>query len=208
MRVVTPETRMYASRMREAAHGNRPNQREPPSRTCNNQFNQTQPQHITRGIEKPMGPAPRPPGATGPAPRHPGVRGPAPRFPHGLGPAPRPPGSVPPTLRPAGPASTTPRYPLVHGSVPQPSQGGNPRFPSGRTPINVPFRLPMGSPPIQPIQPPPPPSDPCPVNQPSIGNGSLSHGRNNAGRSPGSLPAKPPIDRPKPVVPRVKAIYR
>ncbi|XP_063601194.1 unconventional myosin-Ie-like [Penaeus indicus] len=136
--------------------------------------------HVNRSpsgslITRPSGPAPKPPGLTGASPR--------------------PRGAVGPQFRP--PLA----QPVTNPGFPRPPVARMPLNPGGGPPA---FRLPrMGSPPIQAVQPPPPPSDPCPDNQPSIGNGSLR----SVNRLPASLPAKPPINRPKPTVPQVRALY-
>lgn len=127
-------------------------------------------------------------------------------LPRPSGPAPKPPGLAAVSPRPRGPAGPQFRppsaQPVTSPGFPRPPVARMPLNPGGGPPA---FRLPgMGSPPIQAMQPPPPPpSDPCPDNQPSIGNGSSR----SVNRPPASLPAKPPINRPKPTVPQVRALY-
>lgn len=126
-------------------------------------------------LARPSGPAPKPPGL--------------------MGVSPRPRGAMGPQFRP--PVA----QPVTNPGFPRPPVGRMPLNPGGGPPA---FRLPgMGNPPIQAVQPPPPPSDPCPDNQPSIGNGSLR----SVNRPPATLPTKPPINRPKPTVPQVRALY-
>lgn len=171
--VITPDIRILANEMKSPKSNNVPGSKGNLQPPTRNFV------HRSPGgspLPRPSGPAPKPPGLAAVSPR---PRGPA-------GPQFRPP-SAQPVTSPGFPRPPVARMPLNPG-------GGPPAF-----------RLPgMGGPPIQAMQPPPPPpSDPCPDNQPSIGNGSSR----SVNRPPASLPAKPPINRPKPTVPQVRALY-
>lgn len=185
----------------------------------------------------PRGPAPRgpapslsppgPPTGMPPSPRsqfggggHPGSssprpRGPAPtpgaasrsRAPAPMQPAPGPPTGMPPSPRTHFEGSSTPQLPGLRGSgrgrgtivppvAPPPQPMNMPpvrnqqaKF-GARPTISNPSVPRMG---VAMNMPPPPPSDPAPANQPSIGT-----------RAP---VVKPPINRPKPNIPQVKALY-
>ncbi|XP_042233843.1 unconventional myosin-Ie-like isoform X2 [Homarus americanus] len=96
------------------------------------------------------------------------------------------------------------------GSIrgPRPVGRGGGRGPSNLPVNNPPFRLPVLSPPIPNMQPPPPPSDPPPANQPTIGTGNkLYPSRGGANLQQVSMPKKPPIEKPKPKIPQVRALY-
>ncbi|KAK4299769.1 hypothetical protein Pmani_027986 [Petrolisthes manimaculis] len=147
--------------------------------------------------------------------------------PRPVGKAPRPKGHSliqSPAQRPAG----SPSYPSVR--TPRPVTSSTvPRRPTGNAPLppgqnnsgngfiksnssatntsyssNPPFRLPMT---LQ--QPPPPPLTPPPVNQPMIPAHVLQQegSRRNKHRVQPPLPTKPVIEKPKPHIPQVKAIY-
>ncbi|KAK7066162.1 Unconventional myosin-Ie [Halocaridina rubra] len=114
-----------------------------------------------------------------------------------------------PKYTPPSPASaSTPSRgpsPLPRGPAPQIPSGGpqmlpgmylNPHSnPSSASRAPPQFRLPMNNPP-------PPPSDPAPADTPTIGPGSLRGPNSNR------LPNKPVINKPKPVIPQVQALYR
>lgn len=112
-----------------------------------------------------------------------------------------------PGFRPRGPApqlpmTEAPRLPGMYLNA-QPNQGPpvgplpvmRPPFGAARPSLSAPRpRFPLSNPP-------PPPSDPAPADTPTIGPGSLrSNGANR-------LPNKPIINKPKPKIPQVKAIY-
>lgn len=58
-------------------------------------------------------------------------------------------------------------------------------------------------------QPPPPPSEPAPANQPTIGV-PKQHISSRPGpqRGPVPIPVKPKVEKPKPKIPQVRALYR
>ncbi|CAL4124191.1 unnamed protein product, partial [Meganyctiphanes norvegica] len=147
----------------------------------------------------------------------PSQRGPTPMLGVSRGSVPRQPAPGPPTGMPPSPRSQ------FGGSSPRQQFGGrgngHPQGvvpPRGAPPLRGALQQRMTTPPIRSQQPgfggrpnisnpsvprlgvamnmpPPPPSDPAPANQPSIGT-----------RAP---IAKPPINRPKPNIPQVKALY-
>lgn len=185
-RVITPDVRMLTNKINDRN-----------TSQCRNMNN---PQHNALGLRPVGGPLFRP---VGPAPR------PAGSISRPVGPAPRP---VGPVFRPASPAGVPPR-PRGPAPVPPGLQDFPPHL---NDPIDSPvMRLPFtGNPPVRfnssstpnpPMQPPPPPSDPPPANQPTIGN--TQYYCNTGSIRPIVPLPRPPIEKPKPKVPQVRALY-
>nr|XP_045626212.1 unconventional myosin-Ie-like isoform X1 [Procambarus clarkii] len=188
-REIPPDLRSFTNNLRVSA--NIPNNNRYPHQNAPQVHRPTGPVHRPGGlIHRPEEPVHRPTGPIHKSAKHIHSAGVPPRP---QGPAPVPPGLQESPPRLGRGSGHSPSGPLII----RPPLTGNP-----------PFRLPVSTAPIPPMQPPPPPSDPPPANQPTIGSGNKLHSsRLGTNRPPAAISTRPPVEKPKPKVPQVRAIY-